>query len=61
MERLEKRFTLKRDNEDTNPDKIKKRKERDENGQKTVRSSKEMYDILMKSSTKKKRKTQEAY
>ena len=57
MERLEKRFTLKRDNEDTNPDKIKKRKDRDENGQsKPVRSSKEMYDILMKSSTKKARK-----
>ena len=58
MERLEKRFTLKRDNESTNPENIKKRKERDENGQsKPVRSSKEMYDILMKSSTKKTRKT----
>ena len=52
----EKRFTLKRNNEDTNPDIIRKKKDRDqqENGQKSpVKSSREMYDILMKGTTKK--------
>ena len=45
-----KRFTLKRNNEDTNPDQIRKRKERDE---KPAGSSKEMFNLLMGSSAKK--------
>jgi len=49
---LDRRFTLKRNNEATNPANVRKRK-RDENGQnKPVKSSKEMYDMLMKSTGK---------
>ena len=49
---LDRRFTLKRNNEATNPLNVRKRK-RDENGQnKPVKSSKEMYDMLMKSTGK---------
>ena len=50
---LDRRFTLKRNNEATNPLNVRKRK-RDENGSqnKPVKSSKEMYDMLMKSTGK---------
>ena len=50
---LDRRFTLKRNNEATNPINVRKRKW-DENGSqnKPVKSSKEMYDMLMKSTGK---------
>jgi len=53
----DRRFTLRRNNEDTNPDSYRKRKYRDDDDRRnSAKSSREMYDMLMNSSAKKSRR-----